>query len=345
VPSFDCPRCGAGLRRGRKFCNSCGLALAGCQACGGLNARDARFCGDCGVALQQAPAEALTAVEDAGGDAAPERRQLTVMFCDLVGSTALSDRLDPEELQTVIAAFHGCAAELVARFDGAVAQYLGDGMLVYFGYPHAHEDDAERSVRAALAIIAAVHALRPVPGVALQTRIGIATGLVVIGELVGNGPQRRHAVIGKTPHLAARLQGIAEPDSVVIGAATRQLIHALFECADLGQHQLKGIATPAPAWRVIGERRTRSRFKALHEGALTRFIGRERELAVIRRRWAEAKAGHGQVVLLSGEPGMGKSRLVQALLESLRGEPCYRFSYHGSPRSSNSITPWKAVFW
>ncbi len=336
MPSFDCPRCGAALRRGRKFCSSCGLALVACPACGGVNGREARFCGDCGGALPSAEAIAAPAGEEAGDAGAAERRQLTVMFCDLVGSTALSDRLDPEDLQLVIAAFHSCAAGLVARFDGAVAQYLGDGLLVYFGYPHAHEDDAERSVRAALAIIAAVHELRPVEGVALQTRIGIATGLVVIGELIGDGTERRHAVVGKTPNLAARLQSIAETDSVVIGPATRQLIHALFDCVDLGSHSLKGIAEPVTAWRVVGERPSRNRFAALHEGTLTPFIGRDPELAVIRRRWAEAKAGRGQVVLLSGEPGMGKSRMVQALRDGLRAEPSYRLSYHGSPYHQNT---------
>jgi class 3 adenylate cyclase/predicted ATPase len=325
---MECPHCGAALPRRRNFCGACGTALTACPACGGLNRAGDGFCGDCGQAL----AGSLRPV----APAAAERRQLTVMFCDLVGSTALSQRLDPEDLQQVITAYQDCCATLVARFEGAVAQYLGDGILVYFGYPQAHEDDAERSVRAALAVVDAVARLRPVRDVALRVRVGIATGLVVTGELVGDPRRREHAVIGETPNLAARLQQIAEPGTVVIADATHRLVAGLFDCAPLGERLLKGFDVPVAAWLVEGERRAPSRHEVPHGGGLTPPIGREGELELIERRWQEAKAGHGQVVLIEGEPGMGKSRLVQALRARLRGEPGHRIAYHASPYHQNT---------
>ncbi|MFO1061505.1 MAG: adenylate/guanylate cyclase domain-containing protein [Dongiaceae bacterium] len=325
---MECPHCGAALPRRRNFCGACGTALAACPACGGLNAAADAFCGDCG--------QALAGSVRAAAPAAAERRQLTVMFCDLVGSTALSQRLDPEDLQQVITAYQDCCAGLVARFDGAVAQYLGDGILVYFGYPQAHEDDAERSIRAALAVVEAVARLQPVRDVSLRVRVGIATGLVVTGELVGDPRRREHAVIGETPNLAARLQQIAEPGGVVIADATHRLVAGLFDCAPLGERLLKGFDVPVAAWLVAGERRAQSRHEVLQGGALTPPIGREGELELIERRWQEAKAGRGQVVLIEGEPGMGKSRLVQALRARLRGEPGHRIAYHASPYHQNT---------
>src|SRR5215831_4746750 len=257
------------------------------------------------------------------------------MFCDLVGSTALSTRLDPEDLREVIAAYHRAVAEVVRGFDGFVAKYMGDGVLVYFGYPRAHEDDAERAVRAGLGVIDAVGRL-DAKSVQLQARVGIATGLVVVGDLIGEGSAQEQSVVGETPNLAARLQTLAEPDAVVIGAGTRRLIGDLFECRDLGAVAVKGIAAPIPAWQVLCPSVVESRFEALRGSALTRLIGRAEEIDVLLRRWARAKAGDGQVVLVSGEPGIGKSRIAAALAEHLRGEPHLRLRYFCSPYHQDS---------
>jgi class 3 adenylate cyclase len=241
---------------------------------------------------------------------AAERRQVTVMFADLVGSTALATRMDPEDLREVITAYQQCVADTVQRYDGFVAKYMGDGVLVYFGYPQAHEDDAERAVRAGLDLIAAVGALKAVNP--LQTRGGIATGLVVVGDRIGAGSAQEQAVIGETPNLAARLQSIAEPNTVVIAESTRKLLGTLFELEDLGTNNLKGIAGPVRAWAALRPASVESRFEALHAGRLTALVGREEELDLLTRRWSKAKTGEGQVVLLSGEAGIGKSRLTAA---------------------------------
>ena len=244
-----------------------------------------------------------------------ERRQVTVMFSDLVGSTALSARMDPEDLREVISAYQKCVAETVRRFGGFVAKYMGDGVLVYFGYPQAHEDDAERAVRAGLELVGAVSALKP--QAPLQTRVGIATGLVVVGDLIGSGEAQERGIVGETPNLAARLQGIAEPNRVVIAEGTRRLLGNLFELEDLGAKDLKGIAGPVRAWAALRASSAESRFEALHTSGLTALVGREEELELLLRRWSKAKTGEGQVVLLSGEAGIGKSRLTAALLERL----------------------------
>jgi class 3 adenylate cyclase len=228
-----------------------------------------------------------------------ERRQVTVMFSDLVGSTALSARMDPEDLREVISACQKCVAETVSRFDGFVAKYMGDGVLVYFGYPQAHEDDAERAVRAGLELVAAVGGLKTHS--ALQTRVGIATGLVVVGDLIGSGASQVQAIVGETPNLAARLQGVAEPNSVVIAENARRLVGNLFELEDLGAQGLKGIAGPVRAWVALRPSSVESRFDALHATDLTELVGREDELDLLMRRWSKAKSGEGQVVLLSGE--------------------------------------------
>src|ERR1700738_4573391 len=237
---------------------------------------------------------------------AVERRHVTVMFSDLVGSTALSARMDPEDLREVISVSHKCAAEIVRRFGGFVSQYLGDGVLVYFGYPQAHEDDAERAVRAGLELIAAVGRLN-VQSLKLQARGGSPTGLVVVGDLIGEGPAQEQSVVGETPNLAARLQAMAEPDAVVISASTRRLVGDLFEYRDLGAIEVKGITAPVPAWQVLRPSAVESRFEALRGSALSRLIGRDEEIDLLLRRWARAKASDGQVVLVSGEPGLGKS--------------------------------------
>jgi class 3 adenylate cyclase len=263
-----------------------------------------------------------------------ERRQVTVMFSDLVGSTALSARMDPEDLREVISAYQKRVAETVQRFGGFVAKYMGDGVLIYFGYPQAHEDDAEQAVRTGLELIAAVTALKaPAP---LQTRIGIATGVVVVGDLIGSGEAQERGIVGETPNLAARLQGIAEPNMVVIADGTRKLLGNLFELQDLGPKDLKGIAGPVRAWSALRTSLAEGRFEALHATGLTALIGRQEERELLLRRWSTAKTGEGQVVLLSGEAGIGKSRLTAALLERLASEPHTRLRYFCSPQHTDS---------
>jgi class 3 adenylate cyclase len=280
-------------------------------------------------------AAATVASPDVPAPVDAERRQLTVMFCDLVGSTALSARLDPEDLREVIAAYHRAVAEIVARFDGFVAKYMGDGVLVYFGYPRAHEDDAERAVRAGLGVIDVVGRL-DVKSTKLQARVGIATGLVVVGDLIGEGSAQEQSVVGETPNIAARLQGLAGPDAVVIAMGTRRLVGDLFEYRDLGAAEVKGIATPVPAWQVLRPSVLASRFEALRGAALSPLVGRDEEIDLLLRRWTRAKAGDGQIVLISGEPGIGKSRLIAALEERLHAEPHLRLRYFCSPYHQDS---------
>src|SRR5262249_10740121 len=259
---------------------------------------------------------------------------VTVMFLDLVGSTALSARMDPEDLREVISAYQRCVAETVQRFGGFVAKYMGDGVLVYFGYPQAHEDHAERAVRAGLELVAAVSALKT--HAALQTRVGIATGLVVVGDLIGSGASQEQAIVGETPNLAARLQVVAEPNSVVIAESTRKLVGNLFELGDLGAQDVKGISGPVRAWAAIRPSSVEGRFEAMHASGVTELVGREEELEIIMRRWSKATRGQGQVVLLSGEPGIGKSRLTAALLERAAPEPHTRLRYFCSPQRTDS---------
>jgi class 3 adenylate cyclase/predicted ATPase len=263
-----------------------------------------------------------------------ERRQVTVMFSDLVGSTALSARMDPEDLREVITAYQKSVAETVQRFGGFVAKYMGDGVLVYFGYPQAHEDDAERAVRAGLELIQAVGGLKS--GAPLQTRVGVATGLVVVGDLIGSGAAQEQTVVGETPNIAARLQGIAAPNTVVIAESTRKLLGNLFDLNDLGAQDLKGIGGQVRAWAALRPASVESRFEALHATGLTELVGREEELELLLRRWSKAKSGDGQVVLLSGEAGIGKSRLSAALLERLASEPHTRLRYFCSPQHTDS---------
>ena len=277
--------------------------------------------------------DASPATDKAAKDTA-ERRQITVMFSDLVGSTALSARLDPEDLREVISAYQRCVAKTVRRFGGFVARYMGDGVLIYFGYPAAHEDDAERAVRAGLALIDAVATLPAAEP--LQVRIGAATGMVVVGDLVGSGEAQEHDVVGETPNLAARLQAIAEPNTVVIAGATRNLLGNLFELRDLGPKELKGITGPVKAFAVLRASSVESRFEAMHAGGMTALVGREEELELLLRRWARARTGEGQVVLLSGEAGIGKSRLSAALMERLAGEPHTRWRFFCSPQHTDS---------
>ncbi|HZK91719.1 MAG TPA: AAA family ATPase [Stellaceae bacterium] len=287
--------------------------------------------------LGAAPAPAAAAgdapAQAAATDSAAERRQLTILFCDVVGSTELATRLDPEDLREVIGAYHRCVAEVLTRFGGFVAKYMGDGILAYFGYPQAHEEDAEQAVRAGLAIVDAVGGL-DLP-VRLEVRLGIATGLVVVGDLLGAGAAQERSVIGETPNLAARLQALAGPNTIVIADATRRDIGGLFEMRDLGPQDLKGFAGASGAWQVLGDSGVASRFEALRSGT-TPLIGREEEIELLLRRWAQAKEGNGRVVLFSAEPGIGKSRLTEALQQRIAAEPHRRLRYFCSPHHQDS---------
>jgi class 3 adenylate cyclase/tetratricopeptide (TPR) repeat protein len=271
-----------------------------------------------------------------------ERRQVTVMFIDLVGSTALSARMDPEDLREVISAYQKCVAETVRGFDGLVAKYMGDGVLVYFGYPKAHEDDAERAVRAGLELIAAVTGLKT--RASLKTRVGIATGLVVVGDLIGSGEAQERGIVGETPNLAARLQSIAEPNSVVIAEGTRKQLGNLFELQDLGAKDLKGLAGLTPAWAVLRRSSIESRFEALRSGR-TPLVGRAEEFELLLRRWQQVKSGEGRVVVLTGEPGIGKSRIAAALQGHLQLDPRARLRQFCSPHhQSTPLHPWTGQF-
>lgn len=268
--------------------------------------------------------------------AGAERRQLTVVFVDLVDSTALSARLDPEDMSKLLRAYQNAVTGGFARFEGHVAKLMGDGVLAYFGWPRAHEDEAERAVRASLAAVEAVGRLASPTGEPLAARVGIATGVVVVGDLIGEGAAQEEAVVGETPNLAARLETLARPNEVVIGEGTRELLGALFEVEDLGIQPLKGLTVPTRAFRVLGPGRAASRFEALHLRELAPIVGRDAELVLLLERWRRAKAGEGQVVLLSGEPGIGKSRIVLALREALAKEPVAELNHFCSPYHMNS---------
>jgi len=265
-----------------------------------------------------------------------ERRQLTVMFCDLVGSTTLSTRLDPEEMSNVLGAFQKACVNAVIGFGGSVAKYMGDGALVYFGYPEAHEDDAERAVRAGLALIDAMAAMHPSVPARPQVRVGIATGLVVVGELIGEGSAQERVAVGETLNLAARIQAVASPDSVVVSELTHRLAGAAFEYEELGQHELKGIPDPASLWCVAGESSALGRFQSRVVGGLTPLVGRAEEIALLRRRWDQAKEGDGQLILLAAPAGFGKSRMTQAFREHLDDPSVTCLQYFGSPFHVNS---------
>jgi len=269
---------------------------------------------------------------DAEQSTSAQRRQLTVLFCDLVGSTERAARLDPEEMRDLLLAYQQACSAVIARYDGFIAKFMGDGVYAYFGYPTAHEDDAERAIAAALGITGAVTSL----GKDLAVRIGVATGNVAVGDLIGEGPSEEANVVGEAPNLAARLQSIAAPNTVLIADATHRLAGGMFECLDLGGQDLKGFAEPVCAWRVVRTRATESRFQAIRGDRLTRLVGREEELQILCRRWQQAKNGEGQVVLISGEPGIGKSRLVHTFRDSIRDEKTHVRLLQCSPLHSSS---------
>jgi class 3 adenylate cyclase len=324
-----CPNCHSENPDIKKFCSECGAGLLRrCRQCGADNAPAAKFCGECGALLGSsviASDEALVAapihssVPVAKGDITGERRHLTVLFCDVVGSTAIAARLDPEEWRETLAGFHRTAAEAITRFDGHVAKNLGDGVMAYFGWPAAHDNDAERAARAGLAIIDAIAKLNQQPGHAtLAVRIGVDSGLVVIGKGAGYDAE----VFGDTPNIAARVEGAAEPGTVAISDAAHRLVSGLFVVEDLGLQALKGIEQPVQLFRVVRPSGVRGRFQAATAaGGLTPFVGREDELRLLTSRWERALDGEGQVALIIGEAGIGKSRLLQRFHEQIAGTP------------------------
>jgi class 3 adenylate cyclase len=307
-----------------------------CPACDTVNQPSEDFCGGCGKTLAQVAAPPARRRQVSG----PERRQLTVMFCDLVGSTALSHELDPEDLREVIRSYQEGTRHVIARYEGFVARYMGDGMLAYFGYPQAHEDDAARAIHAGLEIAQAPDLLDALPtreGVwRPRVRIGIATGLVVVGDLIGEGASEEAAAVGETPNLAARLQTLAEPGSVLVAERTRELAGGRFEYADRGTHELKGFDRPVRAWRVLRTSAAESRFDSARTRRMTPFIGRAEEIDLLLGRWRRATEGEGQVVLLVGEAGIGKSRIAETLVERIADEPHIRLRYQCSPYHANS---------
>ena len=288
------------------------------------------------IAVLNPPPEVVSPPVASAPASGAERRHLTVMFVDLVGSTGLSTKLDPEDMREVILAYQNAVAGEITRFEGHVAKFMGDGVLAYFGWPRAHEDDSERAVRAGLAVTHAISRLRTPASKTLLTRVGIATGLVVVGDLVGQGAAQEQAVVGETPNLAARLQGVAEPGMVVIADATRRLVGDLFVLRALGRQTFNGINEPTPAFAVIAERTLESRFAARQVGGVAPIVGRDQELALLIERWRHAKSGEGQMVLLSGEAGIGKSRVIEALVEAAGLEPHFLLRHQCSPYHSDS---------
>ena len=283
------------------------------------------------VALPSDEARRVASPSSAGG----ERRQLTVMFADLVGSTELAARADPEDVRDVMRAYQDACAGSIARYDGYLAKYLGDGVLAYFGYPRAHEDAAERAVRAARDIVQSIDRLRPASGYRLSVRVGIATGMVVVGAVAAPDGASELSAIGDTPNLAARLQGLAEPNTVVIADSTRALTRGAFRYVTLGDRKLKGVSEPVRVWQVVGNVAA-SRFEAAYVAGLSRFVGREAEVALLNNRWEQALSGEGQAVLLCGEAGIGKSRVAEQLRQGLEAFDHTRIRYQCSPFHVNS---------
>jgi class 3 adenylate cyclase/tetratricopeptide (TPR) repeat protein len=343
---MKCLRCGTESADTLRFCTTCGATLPRvCPDCGVISEPMSRFCGGCGKALDATTTSRSTASDKIGLTAhtravEAERRQLTVMFCDMVDSTKLAQQLDPEVMLEHIGFYHRLSTHEIERFGGFVAKYMGDGVLAYFGYPQAHEDDAARALHAALGVVNANRSQSAEPGradnVEFAVRVGIATGPVVVGEMVGAGQSEEVSVVGTTPNLAARLQEIAGPNGIVVAAETRRLAGETFAYEDLGLRRLKGLVDPVATFRLLGSRDTSSRFEARQAGKFTPFVGRGQELAHLLEGWESAKAGAARVVVVSGDPGIGKSRLVQALREAVAGEPHLQLRLQCSPHHTNS---------
>ncbi len=359
---MKCPKCQIENPEDSSFCRKCGSSMEldiTCPKCGSTHPPDSNFCNKCGHDLSK-PKEAPSTDDSELPHAIPtaatndtqtiapaaefrpqdaERRQLTVMFCDLVGSTKLSGQLDPEDLRDVVRAYQETAAEVIQNFDGHIAQYLGDGLLVYFGYPRAHEDDAHRAVRVGLGIVEAIGTLNSrleaTDGIQIAVRIGIHTGPVVVGEMGGAGRHEQLA-LGETPNIAARLEGLAEPDTVVISAMTKHLVEGAFVLEDLGSHRLKGLPEPIAVARVLNPTVRQSDEEGVVSDVLTILVGRDEEIGLLLRRWEQSKEGFGQVVLINGEPGIGKSVLADVLREHVASEGYTRATYHCSPYHTNS---------
>ena len=340
-----CPHCEGDIPDGFRFCGQCGQPLAArCPECEFENPPGMRFCGQCGKPLTRAgePPASHVAEPAPSADAEhhPGRRQLTVLFCDLVGSTPLSYRLDPEDLRELLRAYQDCAVAVVQRYDGTVSRFMGDGLLCLFGYPRAHEDDAERAVHTGLDIVASMTELNQHYGkrhaVELRVRIGIATGLVVVGDIIGEGAAEEHAVVGETPNLAARLQSLGEPDSVIVAPGTRNLAGGVFDYEDLGEQPVRGLPEPVRLWRVRGRRPLVSRFEQTRSADLTPLVGRGDQMALLARLLDRATEGHGQGVLISGEGGVGKSRLVQQFFELVAQRPHGGLRFQCSPHHTDS---------
>jgi TOMM system kinase/cyclase fusion protein len=347
-----CTGCGFENSDEAKFCIECGIQLRNrCTNCGSENLPQAKFCSECGESIKTKASKTTHTTRQDNKAQQPrphvygikepeaERRQLTVMFCDLVGSTAISEQLDPEEFHKVMSFYQEVCSRIVNRFEGHIAKYLGDGILVYFGYPRAHEDDAYRAVRSGLKIVGTVHGLSPsnTPlSQTLQVRIGIHTGLVMLGEIGAGDTRESMAVVGDTPNIAARLQQLADPNTVVISTTTYHLIEGFFNCKSLGSQSLKGLSQPIELYQALQESGVQSRFEVAVSKGLTPLVGREQEVGLLFQRWEQAKEGEGQVVLLSGEAGIGKSRLVQVLKEHVEGQSHTRIESRCSPFYQNS---------
>ncbi|MDA2919106.1 TOMM system kinase/cyclase fusion protein [Desulfobacterota bacterium AH_259_B03_O07] len=347
-----CTGCGSENSDEAKFCIECGVPLANrCPNCGSENLPQAKFCSECGTSIknktsktphivkQKEKEQQLTPQVSRIKALESERRQLTVMFCDLVGSTAISEQLDPEELHKVMSSYQEVCAEVISRFEGHIAKYLGDGILVYFGYPQAHEDDAYRSVRAGLEIVGGVnelHLRNTQLNQTLHVRVGIHTGLVMVGEIGAGDTREPMAIVGDTPNIASRLQELAEPNTVMISAPTFHLIEGFFTCKSLGSQNLKGLSQPIESYQVLQESGVQSRFEVAVSKGLTPLVGREQEVGLLLERWDRAKEGEGQVVLLCGEAGIGKSRLAQLLKDHVEGESHTRIESRCSPFYQNS---------
>jgi class 3 adenylate cyclase/predicted ATPase len=335
---MGCPGCGAINPGGKRLCAQCGAALPLlCPACGSESPGGKKFCGDCGASLNLSgsgdPSVDVESLRPTDPEA--ERRHLTVMVCDLVGSTALASELDPEDLAEVIRRFQAICTGTLENTGGHVARFMGDGVLAYFGYPHAHEDDAERAARAGLELVAKIGQLLLPSGEPLQVRVGIATGLVVVGEIQGEGSAQEQAAVGITPNLATRLQTAADPNAVLVAESTRRLLGNIFVYEGARSYPLKGFAQPVSAWRVLGERIVDSRFDAQRSGALTRFVGRQHELQQLLDLWEQSKRGECHVALLCGEAGIGKSRVGKTLRDCL-DTPHFKIEYQCSPHHTNS---------